>query len=326
MQRTLRFLVAPAILALALAALGGPVVQAQSAPPGAFCAVLTPEEIQTALGAPEPVPPSEFGGDTSCDWFLLLDSGESWLLSARHDPQQIAELTGIAGSTEIQVAGQRALWWESLNSMYVDRPEGGMLQLSLISGEPASGGAQAALTSLAELALPRMATMALPTPIPPEPAPSFFGDAELQAIFPTEIGGKPVTVQTLSGADLVAQSDPNDPEDQAQRQQLEALLAAQGRTIDDVSVGFGFSFEPPPYGISAVRVKGGDIAPFVPQLLPLLTTGMDNPQQTEGQVAGKTVTVLTSGATTAYAYPRNDVLWVVTAEEPVLTEIFQKLP
>jgi hypothetical protein len=114
-------------------------------------------------------------------------------------------------------------------------------------------------------------------------------------------------------------------QDQAQRQQIEALLASQGKTLDDVSVGFGFSFDPP-YGISAIRVRGGEIAPFVADLLPLLTSSTEVPQQTEGQVAGKNVTILTSGESTAYAYPKNDVLWVVNAQEPLLTEIFQKLP
>jgi hypothetical protein len=132
-----------ASMALLAVGLTAGAARAQSFPPGAFCAVLTPEEIQTALGAPQPVPPSEFGGDTACDWFLLLDSGVSWLVSARHDPQQIADMRGIEGWVETQVAGQRALWYDVTNSLHVDRPEGGRLELMLISGEPPEGAAQA---------------------------------------------------------------------------------------------------------------------------------------------------------------------------------------
>ena len=43
-------------------------------------------------------------------------------------------------------------------------------------------------------------------------------------------------------------------------------------------------------------------------------------------MGGKDVGVATSDDQTQYVYTKDDVLWVVSAEEPILTEIFQKLP
>ena len=45
-----------------------------------------------------------------------------------------------------------------------------------------------------------------------------------------------------------------------------------------------------------------------------------------GQVAGKDVTKITSESSTSYVYPQGDVIWLVVAEEPLLTQIFEALP
>ena len=61
--------------------------------------------------------------------------------------------------------------------------------------------------------------------------------------------------------------------------------------------------------------------------LPVLTQGKTIDSQATVQIAGKDVTSATIGDQgTTYVYPHNDILWVVSATEPNLTEIFQKLP
>ena len=42
--------------------------------------------------------------------------------------------------------------------------------------------------------------------------------------------------------------------------------------------------------------------------------------------AGKNVTAANGGGNMTYFYPHGDILWVVAATDPALTEIFQKLP
>jgi len=63
-----------------------------------------------------------------------------------------------------------------------------------------------------------------------------------------------------------------------------------------------------------------------PVLLPIFLGSMSEPLQSSAQIGGKTVTVITSGENSIYAYPKNDVLWLVFATDPDLTEIFTNLP
>ena len=180
----------------------------------------------------------------------------------------------------------------------------------------------AAVRSVTEAALGRIDSIELPVEPTPEPEPSFFGDAELQALMPTTVGGEPIESQTASGQDLAAQIDPEDPDSQAEFQALVDALASKGKTLDDLSVGFAFYFtEDTGGGVTAVRVRGLDINNFVVDLLPLLLTDFDDPQQTPGQVAGRDVTIVTDGpdgpdAERQYVYPRGEILWVVAAEGP----------
>ena len=60
--------------------------------------------------------------------------------------------------------------------------------------------------------------------------------------------------------------------------------------------------------------------------MPSLTQGKTIDSQTTVQIAGKDVTAVTIGEQVTYVYPHNDILWVVNAADPDLTEIFQKLP
>ncbi len=127
-------------------------------------------------------------------------------------------------------------------------------------------------------------------------------------------------------------------------QELQDTLTRKGKTIDDLSIAFGsFPTEDSFGDITAVRLKGADIAQFKDDLLPLLFNDVLDPQQTPTIIAGKNVIVVTDGplespspsasvdpyavgTDRAYMYPKGEVLWFVSADEPALTEVFQKLP
>ena len=91
-----------------------------------------------------------------------------------------------------------------------------------------------------------------------------------------------------------------------------AALTANGKTMDDVSIATGYNAN---YGsgLFAIRIAGGDATVFGPLLLATM-----DPESTQApaQIAGKDVTAVTTGTTVQYVYPKNDVVWAVTATEP----------
>ena len=78
--------------------------------------------------------------------------------------------------------------------------------------------------------------------------------------------------------------------------------------------------------IIAIQLPGADIGPFVEPLLTLLDMREVDPQPDPQTVAGKAVTAGSLSGQAAYAYPMNDVLWIVFAQGADVTEIFQELP
>lgn|GEM_PF-1929047 len=250
-----------------------------------------------------------------------------------------------AAMTGSPLGGRLAYYVADGTILFVDEGTNDQLfVLQLFGTPPDSVDVPTALMSIAETGLPRLASIALPPEPTIEPEPSFFGDAELTAMIPTEIGGYPVDVQTLSGADILAQTDPSDVDAVDQLQALADQLAGIGKTINDLSLAFAsFPTEDSFGDITAVRLKGADIASVTNDLLPLLLTDILDPQQTPAVIAGKDVIIVTDGplptgspdpsadpfaigADRAYVYPNGEVLWFVTVTEPELTEVFQKLP
>ena len=77
--------------------------------------------------------------------------------------------------------------------------------------------------------------------------------------------------------------------------------------------------------ISAFRIAGADAAAL---LQPLLDTEAQSQAmtQTPGEVGGKSVVIGKGDAGTQYFYAKDDVIWVVMAEEPALTEVLAALP
>ena len=68
-------------------------------------------------------------------------------------------------------------------------------------------------------------------------------------MMPTEIGGAPCDVQTMSGADILAQMAA-DPDYQSQMQGLQDKLTSKGKTINDMSIAMARSRRIPRSGTS----------------------------------------------------------------------------
>ena len=101
-----------------------------------------------------------------------------------------------------------------------------------------------------------------------------------------------------------------------------------GKTLDDMTLGFS-SYAGG--NLSAIRVRGVEASGIEQQLMPLVLDGAADPQQTPMQVAGKDVIKVTNGpdgvdVSAIYFYTHDDVLWIITASDPELTEILQALP
>lgn len=332
---------------LATAALAVPVAAQDTtdSPPPASCEVLTADEVS---GAFEETMTLENGAGTDCQFDADYAAGRFLsLFSAITTGSTIDELLSfMCGfgpsaapgesvapcSIDVTVGDARGVYLpEGFGTMLYVESGGSLLSLQLV-GDPAEGvDKQAALVALAGIALPRLAAMPLPTqePLPSfAPEPSLLGDAALEALFPADIGGIPIDVTSMSGQDLLAQATADVP------QELTDALAAQGKTLADVSVAFGTAFDTADSSfasITAIQVHGADIAPIAQAFMPIMNDGQPPAAQTPGEVAGKAVTVVkpetdTSDENLIYAYIHDDVLWLVSAVEPDLTEVFLKLP
>lgn len=314
---------------LALLLIAAPAAHAQDASPGAspaatpspFCAVLTTDEVSAALGVDVTVSDSS---DTDCTYQSAFDSGTFAMLNARVEDGSTTQLKEFfTDYTDITVADHTAIVAPDGSLLYVDI-DSGLFTLQLIAGTEGTDQS-AAIQGLAAAALPRLAEIPLPSPEPEPtdfPMPSFTGDADLAALFPKELGGETLQVQTLSGADMTAFGDADS------ITMLTDELTKIGKTIDDVSVGIGFSSAG---SINALRIRGTDMTTLAQDLMSLLNSDMDDPQQSSATIGGKQVIKVTDGpeadaTDVRYLYPRADVLWEVRAEEPGLSEAFAALP
>ena len=307
-----------------------PGVMAQSASPAAtpspMCGVLTADEVSGALGVKVAITTST---DSGCDYESDYNAGVYLSLSSRRDTGTLTDFKTAFGAGEaIEVAGQAGVYLpDSFSSlMFIEAPDTGIYTLQMV-GSPKEGlDAKAALLSLAALALPRLAAVPAVTQPPAPPAASLTPDKDLEALFPTTVAGLPVTVQSMSGNDLTTNG--------AAPPALLQALTALGKTMDDLSVAYGYYIDPTTGNgglISAFQVDGVQMSDLMDVLVPLVLNGETPASQTQTQIGGKDVTVVKLAADTPdnelqYLYPRNDVLWLVKATDPGLTEVFTNLP
>ncbi len=208
-----------------------------------------------------------------------------------------------------------------------------MILLALQATAPKGVDAAAALVSLTELAAPRIATIGPPTAVPSPavvptasgtPTPSGEVRTGLAALFPTEVGNNPVTIDIeMTGKEFLAQVINFRP----MEQKVTKALKQHGKKTGDLSFVSGGTKSGSL--IVALQVKDAAIKPFVKVLLESLAmerTGQAVPPE---DVAGKNAFEINGGflfGSQGYAYPKDDVLWFVSSVGPEVTEIFEKLP
>jgi hypothetical protein len=281
------------------------------------CALLTVAEVSEVLG--EPADPPDGGIPGSC-WWTAGEHTFQVYVEPSGSSRTLDELRERAtDEVELDIAGHPAIYSPGSHVLFVETDDGGRVDVQ--SGFPYLD--REVLVALAELAVPRVAAIAVPTLTS---APSFAGDLELEAMFPTEVGGEAVTVTSVGGRDLAAQSQPE------QVELFNQALAQQGKTIDDVSLARASTSVA---SIVALRVRGADATALADGLISVLFSMVSDPQQTRITVAGKEVIRITSGPLPSaddptqarqVVYPSDDVLWVIAAAEPELSEILGKLP
>lgn len=339
---------APVPLGLVMAAIAfaaPAAAQDETTPPDgsiapAACAILSTDEVSAALGETLTL---EEGDGANCQFDADYEAARFMSLFT-----SVAEDTTIADvvsflcpsgspapdasaepcSADVPVGSSTGVYIpEGFGTMlYVDAGNGDLLAIQLV-GEPLETVDKfAALAELGALALPRMA--GIPQPVETEgPAePTYTPDTELEALFPSDIGGRALDIDSYKGTEAFADTD-------VPQGVLDAL-AAQGKTLDDVSIATGYSFDANTMEllmITAIQVQGADISAMADALVQAFNEDEPPAEQTPAQVSGKDVTVLRPTAESTddelqYVYPKGDVLWVVAAQEPALSEVFSKLP
>ena len=250
-------------------------------------------------------------GPDRCTWASDDQDGGYAYVEAGWDYLSFEETAELwSGGTSLTVGGRPAYAASEYDMLWVQLDHG---LLRVVLDTTADVDWQAAVEGLAELIVSRAGTLpplATAEPVPTSP-PVSHADPDLEARFPVTIAGQPIIVQSMPGSQVFSSDS---------AAAFLAQLAADGKTLDDVSVATSFSPSGLIYGI---RIKGGDATKYAPLLLASLDTSA---QQTPGKVSGKDVTVSTTPTGTQYFYPRNDVIWVVTAAEPALSEVFAALP
>ncbi len=317
-----------------------------NATPSPFCAVLTADEASTALGVTLTV---GSGSQTDCSYDSDFETSDVSLSVYRDDGPITSDQfqSYYPDGITTTVAGHDAYYDAESAVLFVDEGVNDQLFVLQVFGSMPDGvDVQTALTTLAESGLPRLAAIPLPPEPTIEPEPSYLGDAELEALMPTEIGGTEVDITSMSSQDLISGFDPDDPDAQAALQSLKDALASMGTSVDALSTVDGTFATEDSFGyIQAIRLAGQDISSLTDDLLPLVLTDLLDPRSTPAVIAGKAVTLITDGPaespgadpsaspdpyavppSSVYAYAHGDVLWLVSADEPALTEVFQKLP
>lgn len=329
MRSRTRRLAAVASLSSALLLAIAPVSHAQdasgepspAASPSAFCSILTAQEVSEAAGIDVTISAPDSSG-TNCTYQADFTSGSFFLLDVRVDEGTLQDFKDFFPDvTDVTVGGAEAILSEDATLLFIGL-DSGILTLQMVGSVGEGVDQAAAIQALGALALPRVADIPLPSPEPEPSDFSFEGDPELAALFPAQLGGEDLEVQTVKGQELVDMN--GDPETLAP---LIDALAAMGKTIDDVSVGFGFSGAG---ALTAIRIAGADARSALEGLLPVILTDVVEPVQETVDIAGKQVIKVSDGADAEapaqHVYASGEVIWLVAADEPALSEVFATLP
>ncbi len=145
---------------------------------------------------------------------------------------------------------------------------------------------------------------------------SFHGDVKLEDMFPKEIGGTALVVLSMTGDQFMGQGD--SPE-------LDAALAALGKSSSDLSVAFGGAGG---ITIVAFRIQGVSGSSLLTALFTAYAQD-EGTTVTDVTIAGKAAKKIVAPDETTYVYAAQDAVFGVGGEaitDAQLTEAFTKLP
>lgn len=137
----------------------------------------------------------------------------------------------------------------------------------------------ATLTGLAALAWAGNAGVAAEQEVPSVAHRTASADGSLAEQFPVTVDGRPVVVETWSGAGWVARLDPDDPIEAAAISAADSFAAATGATLHDIEVASApvSLDEGGELTISAARAQGSNAYDFVDAAVGTLVPGARGP-------------------------------------------------
>jgi hypothetical protein len=192
---------------------------------------------------------------------------------------------------------------------------------SLIVAACGSGAATTAPVTQAPVTQAPTDVVPIPTDdaFPSFALPSIHGDADLESLLPSEIGGEPLLKLSMTGESFLASGFANE---------IAAVLTGLGKQPSDLSVAFGSNSM---ISIIAIKVAG---APSEAILGSFRTAYQQDTAATESTVsiAGKSVHKFQPDDPTddpSYIYAKDDVVFSVLAtgvSNAILDEVFTKLP
>lgn len=304
--------------------------------PSALCGVITPDEVSAALQADLAVSDST---DYDCSWSSQT-SDTSLLITRDAGDFELDAQEVFPDGVTVEVGGRPGWYTPEGIVLFVDLGDGVLFTLEYFGTAPDDLDLQAALTGLGGLAVPRLAQVPMPTE---EPEATPQGDPILEALIPTTVGEAETVVDVYTARDLLVNADPDDPDAASDIAALEALVGAHGATLDDVSFADAYFATETAYGdLFAIRVAGANVAEFQDELADLVLQ-LEDPHRAPATIAGHEVTVVTEGPPASgspdpsadpedeplppsYLYPTGEVLFIVSADEPQLSELFALLP
>jgi hypothetical protein len=205
-----------------------------------------------------------------------------------------------------------------------------VLTLTACSSSPASSTPAAT-----PIATATATAAALPTAAPPiattagqTAGPTFADDPVLAAMFPTQVGGQPVTVNTGLLIDFMKALGATEADIDPIRQ----VLTPIGITLDTVTFGVGtVTLNGSVVSWQALRLAGGEDPNLLVQYYQLLQLVPDTTGDTVKQesVGGKTVSVVRApdGSAVLWMYVHGDVFWSLgTSNETTAALILAALP
>jgi hypothetical protein len=309
--------------------------------PSALCSVLTPQEVEAALGVAVTVGSSS---KTDCSWDADRDLSDISLNVNRDTGNLDFDVRTVFDGEDVAVGDAQGYLLSDDPVLYVGLDDDLLLGVQVYGTLPDAVDASTALVQLATLVLPRLEDLPIAPGPSEEPEPSVFRDPTLEALMPTEVGGAFVDVESVQGAELPALLDADDPDIANALADLEAALGSQGVGFDDLTIAVGtFPTETSSGLLIAIRATTADVAalvdPMVAAWFPALADGIRTTSTVGGHEVLRITDRLASGgppdpSADPFALPvppldvlRSDgVLWMVSVEDPLAAEAIGLIP